>query len=206
MLAVAVLAAAILAGAKANAADAPPAPAPKVQSPYAAWKNGPPPDPNFFPLAVWLQDPKNAARFKAEVWMSLVHGSTGLIWFVHEFQPKFKEAALLDDPEMLAAVTAINKQIRDLAPVLHAPGRPVTVFSSAAAVTIDALAKQFGGATYVFAVGMRNAAAKATFEVRGLPATATAEVIGEDRRIEVKDGRFDDAFAPYAVHLYRIAL
>ncbi len=31
---------------------------------YAKWKNGPPSDPNFFPIGVWLQDPKNAARYK----------------------------------------------------------------------------------------------------------------------------------------------
>ncbi|MCS6863341.1 MAG: hypothetical protein NZT92_23790, partial [Abditibacteriales bacterium] len=32
---------------------------------YALWKNGPPSDPSYFPIAVWLQDPKNAPRFKA---------------------------------------------------------------------------------------------------------------------------------------------
>ena len=55
--------------------------------------------------------------------MSLVHGSRGLIYFVHQFKPKFNEHALLDDPEMLAAVTAINRQIRELAPVLNSPSR-----------------------------------------------------------------------------------
>ena len=43
---------------------------------------------------------------KAEVWMSLIHGSKGLIYFVHEWYPRFNEAALLDDPEMAAGVTA----------------------------------------------------------------------------------------------------
>ena len=40
-------------------------------------------------------------QVKAEVWMSLVHGSRGLIYFVHQFKPRFNEHALLDDPEML---------------------------------------------------------------------------------------------------------
>ena len=44
----------------------------------------------------------------------------------------------------------------------------------------------------------------AAFEVTGLPAAATADVIGEDRRIAVKGGRFTDTFGPHAVHLYRI--
>jgi hypothetical protein len=29
------------------------------------WTNGPPADERYFPIAVWLQDPKNAARYKA---------------------------------------------------------------------------------------------------------------------------------------------
>ena len=32
---------------------------------YQAWKNGPPADPGYFPIAVWLQDPKNAPKYKA---------------------------------------------------------------------------------------------------------------------------------------------
>ena len=63
-------------------------------------------------------------QVKAEVWMSLIHGSRGLIYFVHQFQPRFNEHALLDDPEMLAAVSAINHQIHDLAPVLNSPDVP----------------------------------------------------------------------------------
>ncbi|MCL4790181.1 MAG: hypothetical protein KJ070_25940, partial [Verrucomicrobia bacterium] len=58
---------------------------------------------------------------RAEVWMSLIHGSRGLIYFVHQFKPQFIEAALLADPEMLSAVTALNQQIRALAPVLNSP-------------------------------------------------------------------------------------
>jgi len=47
--------------------------------------------------------------------MSIIHGSKGLIYFVHEWQPKFNESALLSDPEMLAAVTKINRRIAELA-------------------------------------------------------------------------------------------
>ena len=53
--------------------------------------------------------------------MSLIQGTRGLIYFVHQFKPTFREAALLDDPEMLAAVTALNQQITGLAPVLNTP-------------------------------------------------------------------------------------
>src|ERR1017187_4048353 len=60
-------------------------------------------------------------QVRAEVWMALVGGARGLIYFVHQFKPSFREAALLDDPLMFAVVTEINRQIRDLAPVLNSP-------------------------------------------------------------------------------------
>ena len=56
--------------------------------------------------------------------MSLIHGSRGLIYFVHQFKPSFREAALLDDPQMLAAATALNRHITALAPVLNSPTIP----------------------------------------------------------------------------------
>ena len=146
------------------------------------------------------------AQVRAEVWMSLVHGSTGLIYFVHEFKPKFIEAGLLADPEMTKAVTAINREIRELAPVLNSPtvAEAAAVEATPAEAPVDLMAKRHGGALYVFAVGMRNAASTGKFRVKGAPAGAKVEVIGESRTIPLKSGVFEDAFAPYAVHLYCI--
>ena len=138
--------------------------------------------------------------------MSLVRGSRGLIYFAHQFKPKFIEAGLLDDEEMAAAVGAINKQVHELAPVLNSPtvADGVTVASSAAAVPVEAVVKRRDGATYVFAVGMRDGATTATFTVAGLTGRAKAEVLGEGRTVEVRDGVFKDEFAAWDVHLYRI--
>jgi hypothetical protein len=145
-------------------------------------------------------------QVKAEVWMSLVRGSQGIIYFAHQFQPKFVEAGLLEDKEMAVAVGAINKQVRELAPVLNGPtvADGVTVASSAAAVPVEATVKRRDGSTYVFAVGMRDGKTTATFTVAGLTGRMKAEVLGEDRTVEVRDGVFQDEFGPWAAHLYRI--
>ena len=145
-------------------------------------------------------------QVRAMVWMSLIHGSRGLIYFVHQFKPSFIEAGLLADPDMLAAVTAINRQIHDLAPVLNSPtvAAGAAVKSPDGEAPVDVLVKRHEGATWLFAVGMRNAPASAGFEVQGLPDKAEAEVLGEGRRIAVEASRFGDRFGPYAVHLYRI--
>jgi hypothetical protein len=156
-----------------------------------------------------ISNPKAKAtpqQVKAEVWMSLVRGSRGLIYFAHQFQPTFVEAGLLADKEMAAAVGAINKQIHELAPVLNGPAVEggVTVASSAAAVPVEAVAKRREGATYVFAVGMRDGTTAATFTVAGLTGRAKAEVLGENRSVEVRDGVFKDEFGAWGVHLYII--
>ncbi|HJZ59574.1 MAG TPA: hypothetical protein VKE74_31810 [Gemmataceae bacterium] len=145
-------------------------------------------------------------QVRAEVWMSLVRGSRGIIYFVHQFRPTFIEAGLLDDNNMTAAVAAINRQIHDLAPVLNGPTAPdgVAVASSAVAVPVEAVVKRQDGATYVFAVGMRDGTTTATFTVAGLTGRAKAEVLGENRTVEVRDGVLSDEFAPWDVHLYRI--
>jgi hypothetical protein len=144
-------------------------------------------------------------QVRAEVWMSLIHGSRGLIYFVHQFKPTFIEPALLHDAEMLAAVTKINRRIHALAPVLNGPtvagGAAVT--SSSPDAPVDVMVKRHGGATYLFAVCMRGAAATASFTVTP-PAGKAAEVLGEGRTIALTGGTFRDEFKPYDVHLYRI--
>ena len=145
-------------------------------------------------------------QVKAEVWMSLTHGSMGLVYFVHEWAPKFNEHALLDDPEMLAAVTDINNQIHTLAPVLNSPTitEGIDVVSSDPEVPVATMLKQYDDATYLFAVAMRDGQTTATFTLPDLPDTATAEVLEEGRTLSVADGKFTDDFQPYEVHLYKI--
>jgi hypothetical protein len=81
----------------------------------------------------------------------------------------------------------------------------VTIESSSADVPVEAMVKRHGSATYVFAVGMRDGSTQATFHVAELQGDAQVEVLGEARRVEVKDGTFRDEFRPWDVHLYRIA-
>jgi hypothetical protein len=143
------------------------------------------------------------AEVRAEAWMGLVAGSRGLIWFVHEWKPKFSERRLLEDGEMLEAVTALNHEIHGFAEVLNAPTVPaaVRVRAAPADVPIGCLLKRTGRTTHLFAINQRPTKVKAAFElVEG--ADATARVHGEGRAISIKSGRFEDAFEPYALHVY----
>jgi hypothetical protein len=147
------------------------------------------------------------AQIRSEVWLSLIHGSRGLIYFVHQFKPTFVEAALLADEELLAGVTAINRQIHELAPVLNSPTVPdgVQVVSKNPLTPVHAIVKRQGGATWLLAAALYQRDTTATFTLPGAGLAATAEVLGENRSVPVKNGVIEDAFAGYAVHLYRIA-
>jgi hypothetical protein len=143
-------------------------------------------------------------QVRSEAWMALIHGSQGLIYFVHQFKPVFREAALLDDPEMAAAVTAINRQIRELAPVLNSPSIDgAVVKSSHSEAPIGWMMKRNGGITYLFAVNVANQPATGTFVLPSSFRPGSADALGEGRRIAVQDGRFNDRFDGYGVHLYR---
>jgi len=155
-------------------------------------------------------------QVKAEVWMSIVHGSRGIVYFCHQFRPRFIEAGLLADEEMARSVAAVNRQIHELAPVLNSPSVPdaVKVHASGDADSergkavssgpIATMIKRHGDALYVFAVRMEAGPAKGTFFVPGCQGDIAAEVLGEDRTLAGSGGRFTDEFGPYAVHLYKI--
>jgi len=154
-----------------------------------------------------IQNPKAKAtpqQVRCEVWMSIIHGSMGLIYFVHEWEPRFNESALLSDAEMLSAVTAVNKQIAELAPVLNS----ATVKDAVSAapdsndVPVGVMAKEHKGAVYVFAVCMRDAETSATFTVRGSKGERVVKVLGEGREIGLFPGGFKDKFKPWDVHIY----
>lgn len=142
---------------------------------------------------------------RAEVWMALIHGSRGLIYFVHQFEPTFKEAALLADPEMLAAVTALNRQITELAPVLQSPTiREAQSFRTTNTVpAVATLIKRHQDSTYFFAVAMSTNVTEESFALEGVPTATRIEVLGEHRSLAATNGVFSDRFDPWAVHLYR---
>jgi hypothetical protein len=143
-------------------------------------------------------------QVRCEVWMSLIRGSMGLIYFVHEFQPKFNESALLSDPEMLAEVTQINRQIAELAPVLNSPTVPDVGTAVSKDIPVAVMMKRYEAATYVFAVAMREGQTRAQFTIQGLSGDQQVEVLGESRTLTARNGAFDDNFNVWDVHLYRV--
>jgi hypothetical protein len=139
---------------------------------------------------------------RAEVWLALVRGAAGVAYFCHRFMPDFSETDCLDDAPTRTALARINREITMLAPALNSPmvGNGVAVDSD---VPVATRLARVAGVTYLFAVALDDAATSARFSLRGIDA-GLAEVIGEDRTLEVEGGVLGDDFDGYGVHVYRI--
>jgi len=148
-------------------------------------------------------------QVKAEVWMSVIHGSTGIIYFVHQFKPEFIEAGLLADSEMAQAVKEIDRQILELAPVLNSP----TLYAQNAVNVggeedllspLALMIKERGGKIYMFAVNVEEKAVKMKFTAEGMSSDYVIEVYDEDRLIVPNASTFEDYFDAFDVHIYSI--
>jgi hypothetical protein len=148
--------------------------------------------------------PVTPAQVRAEVWMSLIHGSKGIVYFVHEFAPTFREDGIFRHPDVVQEVTKINQLIKVLAPILNSPnvsGR-LTVSSQAPIAT---MVKEYEGSVYVFAVAMRGESTSALFTISRVR-DGYAEVLDEQRSVTISESSFNDSLAGYSVHVYRIPM
>ena len=174
-----------------------------------------------------------AAQEASCVWMMLIHGARGIIYFDHRFYTPADFEALVSGnyPAMAAAVTTLNSQILAVAPALNAPAvtgvaavassntaqaAPADVFindsnevmpwGKGPGVQVDFTVRQPGdGFTYIFAIGGNPGATTGTFTLTGVTGT-TVTVLNESRTIPVSGGVFSDSFAAdYTYHLYQIA-
>lgn len=143
------------------------------------------------------------AEIRAQVWMSIIAGSRGIVYFLHEWKPSFREDALFRYPDSQREVTRINSEIEQLATVINA--------GSAAEARVEAdvktasMARQHGGAIYVFVSALEPKPARIRVKLGQHTAPAGA-AIGEDRPVLVKDGIIEDEMPAWGVRLYKVAL
>jgi hypothetical protein len=138
-------------------------------------------------------------QVRAEAWSAIIHGSTGLVYFVHQFEPKFNEHALLDDPKMLPAVTALNAEIQRLAPVLLS--KPLSGCSSDSA-SVHVAARSKGG-DYVFMASTLGKAVEASVTVPWKSGRLTMAP-GEES-VRVSDGKARLMLGPYQTAVFRFS-
>ena len=166
------------------------------------------------PVWTWIetthinsQTKPTPSQVKTEVWMALIHGARGIGYFCHEWYPAFNDHALLSDTEMAQAVSQINTEITELAPVLNSPDlEDNLLIGTSDGVPVAVLYKTMQNRYYIFAVNMRDIATTATFDISSISTARQIEVLYENRGIEAANGMFQDQLNGYAVHRYAMAI
>jgi hypothetical protein len=143
----------------------------------------------------------------SEVWLSIIHGANGITYFIDTWNPTFREDGIFQDggQAMVAAVTALNAQIEQLAPELNSADLP-NVVAVSASNSVDTAVKANGSDLYIFSAIADAGIASAAFTVNGMSGNGVATVIGESRTLDIAAGKFSDDFAENDVHLYEIDL
>lgn len=145
-------------------------------------------------------------QVRSQVWMSIIQGSQGIIYFVHQFKPRFIEAAIFEDPEMMQEITRLNGLIQSLAVVLNSPDTHdiKSLKTASSDVPVAAVTKRRGPYLYLLSVAMRNMETTGRFEFRPNIADQEAEVLGENRKVSIRNSILEDHYEPYEPHIYKI--
>lgn len=141
-------------------------------------------------------------QVRVEAWSAIIHGSRGFIYFVHQFEPKFDEHALLDDPVMLAAVTKLNHEIQGLAPVVN---RGVKVAAGPSAESVDYVALRYGGALYLIAANPSAKAVETEIRIPGGPASISGRDLDTYAEVAIRDHQVRVNLEPFGCRLFKFA-
>jgi hypothetical protein len=176
------------------------------------------------------RSPKKATpeQVRTQVWMSIIRGSRGIVYIVHQFAPEFVEAGLFnntpEDRAMLEAVTKLNREIQSLAPVLNSPTvegeiamesdgliefMPSGVPFPPRPDPVKMLAKRHGGWLYVLMASDNSQGATAKLKFPGLPLPATLERFSDGKwqpwgKLDTT-GEFHCEMDGYWVVIFRLA-
>jgi hypothetical protein len=141
-------------------------------------------------------------QVRAEIWIAIVHGARGILYFQDQVEPVF------DLKSTTSAVRSeMGKQhavISQLASVLQGAINPAGLAASVVA-PLDVGWRQAASGSYVIAINTSFAARPGqTISLTGVGSAATATVFGEARSLPISGGKLVDDFDAYAPHVYVI--
>ncbi len=152
-------------------------------------------------------DRPSPEQIRFQAWLAIVHGAAGIQYYCHRQTAPASETECLDHAPTRDALTAINRQLNELSPVLNtrpvANGVVVTVAGQRGSDLVHSRLWRHAGSTYVLAVSVSSAPLSARFALRDFVGPSSAEVLAERRTVPLTDGVFSDEFAAHGVHVYR---
>jgi len=143
---------------------------------------------------------------RAEIWVAIVHGVRGYVFFPQVVPPDGVGATNDGTPADVAAeLTIQNATVTQLAPVLQGAINPTTL-GAAVPTPLQAGWRDAPGGRYFFVVNTKQATlTNAAITLTGVGTATSASVFGESRTVALTNGKLTDTFGAFAVHIYVVA-
>ncbi|MBY0336725.1 MAG: hypothetical protein K2X11_08930 [Acetobacteraceae bacterium] len=141
------------------------------------------------------------AEVRAQFWMAIIAGARGIIWFAHGGEP-FRSTMLLENPLMVATVSALNRRALALAPVLNAPP-PTAPPARVTGEDIAVFQRRHEGMAYILLAN--HARERRSLELE-LPGGTTLQPIEGGAEVALQAGRHREELEPYGIRLWRVPL
>jgi len=143
---------------------------------------------------------------RAEIWVAIVHGVRGYVFFPQVVPPNGVGAS--NDgtpPDVAAELTIQNQTVTQLATVLQGDINPTTLGATVPA-PLQAGWRDAPGGRYFFVVNTKQPTlTNTTITLTGVDGAASASVFGESRTVTLANGQLTDTFGAFAVHIYVVA-
>ncbi|MEZ6037207.1 MAG: beta-galactosidase [Planctomycetota bacterium] len=126
-----------------------------------------------------------------EVWIAIASGASGIVYFCHEFAPKFVEAGLLVHEDVRDAVAQVDAQLTELAPVLNSARLDDAVkLRGDDAAQFAVRAHKHGSTLHVLVASLSPEERELQLTVKGqrLGAAAWRDDDGKEQKQRLKDG------------------
>ncbi|NIA20761.1 MAG: hypothetical protein GWP05_02065 [Anaerolineaceae bacterium] len=137
-------------------------------------------------------------ELRAEVWMAILYGASGIGYFPHQFNP-YRGGPRSIPAELQAEMKLTNRLLHKAAPILRT-GQKTTLKVEAGSGHVAAAGWRKDGDLLVVAVNMRNKPARATIQVPA--AVKRLKVVGQNYSVRTRNGALVEEFKPYEVRLY----
>lgn len=144
-------------------------------------------------------DPVSAAEVRAEVWLAIAGGATGIGYFAHGW-PGGLWRRIHVSSEIRAEVRRTNEAIRRFAHILLAPQVEARMIPNS---PVQVGARRMRSKTWLVAVNSTYARVRTSFGAVGVR-PGQAHVLGENRKLRVRRGGLTDTFEPLQVHVYEL--
>lgn len=130
--------------------------------------------------------------------LALNAGAGALFYFTYGMADWYVKS----NPRFWAGLKAIVGEVRALEDDLLAEPAPQDFAVTPATAGLNCRLLRRGDILTLVAVNPRRKPAQCAFEIPALRAAAHVQVVSEKRRCGLDNGRWNDAFDPYAVHIY----